>query len=217
MARPPKQPPRSEIPAEELEAYDAVVARRRRQTHAGPEVPDEQIKVGDYFGALLTSPPMCAIAAQMGTFVRTAGERDNTYSHADREFVDQVLSADWKTNVVQGLHVADAVGAGVRLEAIEALRFEHEDDLNEDEQLLASYIRQVVTGTVDDETYGRIEQRLGTRGLVEYTGFVLWLQWIMRMMQALGTQSPSDEEIDNIIKDLRAGSTLGQDFMARIA
>lgn len=193
--RPPAQPKRSEVAPEELEDYDAVVARQQR-VHGTEEI-------GDYFGALLTSPPMCAIAAQMGTFIRRAGERDNSYSHADREFVDQVLSADWKTNVVQAVHIADAVREGVRIEAIEALRAGREEELNDDERLLARYIRQVVSGTVDDETYGAIEQRLGTRGLVEYTGFILWLQWIMRMMQALNTSAISEEEADQIVRELK--------------
>ncbi len=217
MSRPPEQPRRADVPADQIEAYDAVVSRMRRMAGMADAPADEDFKVGTYFGALLNSPSMCQIVAQMGTFVRTAGNREGTYSHADREFVDQVLSADWRTNVVQGVHVADALGVGVRLEAIEALRYHHEEDLNDDETLLAKWIRQVVNGQVDDETFAAMEQRLGTRGLVEYTGFVLWLQWTMRMMQALGTENPSDEEIDRIIDELRSGSDRGQDFATRLA
>ena len=104
----------------------------------------------------------------------------------------------------------------MRLEAIKALRYGNEQDLNEDEQLLAVYIRQVVTGTVDDATWERMEQRLGTRGVVEYTGFVLWLQWIMRMMQALQISCPSDDEIDAVIAGLESGQIEVPDHMARI-
>jgi hypothetical protein len=216
MTRPPVQPARDEIPEEEHDAHDAVIARMRKMVGLPEAPPEEHMPVGTYFGALLNSPPMCQIASQMGTFVRTAGNRPNTYSHADREFVDQVLSADFKTNVVQGVHIADAVGVGVRLEAIEALRYGHEENLNDDERLLARWIRQVVGGLVDNDTYSAIEERLGTRGLVEYTGFILWLHWIMRMMQALGTEDPSDEEIDAIIDELRSGSDRGQDYAARL-
>jgi hypothetical protein len=150
---------------------------------------------------------MCALAAQLGVFVRTAGNREDSYSHADREFVDQVLSADLKTNVVQGIHVADAFREGVRIEAIEALRCGREEDLTKDEALLATYIRQVVSGTVDDPTFAAIESRLGSRGLVEYTGFILWLHWIMRMMQALNTATISDEDVDAIIAELKESGT----------
>jgi hypothetical protein len=212
MARLP-QPPRSAFDdAEDLEAYDAVVKRRGAMKMTG-----EGDDVGEYFGALLQSPRMCGIAARMGTFVRTAGEREGTYTHAQREFVDQVLSNDWKTNVVMGLHVPDAVAAGVRLEAIEALRFGREEELDEGEQLLARFIRQAVSGTVDDETFASMRELMGDRGVVEYAGFVLWLQWIIRMMQLLGVDDPADEQIDALITGMRDGSVAVPDFRQRLA
>src|ERR1700754_2852033 len=143
MARLP-QPSRDEFTdPEDLQAYDAVVKRRDSMgmTKQGADV-------GDYFGALLNSPTMCAIAARMGTFVRTAGEREHTYSHAQREVVDQVRSRDWNTNGGQPLHTPAGLAAGVRMEAVEAIRFGHEEDLDDEERLLARYIRQVVSGTV---------------------------------------------------------------------
>jgi hypothetical protein len=39
----------------------------------------------------------------------------------------------------------------------------------------------------------------------------------MRMMQALNTENPPEEEVDRIIRELEAGSTEGQDFAARLA
>jgi hypothetical protein len=212
------QPPRNAFnDPEDIEAYDAVVDRRSAMGMVGegnPELgaPD----IGEYFGALLTSPRMCAIAARMGTFVRTAGERPGSYQHWEREFVDQVLSADWKTNVVLGLHIPDGVAAGVRLEAIEALRYGHEEDLNDDERLLARYIRQAVCGTVDDQTFAAMQERLGARGLVEYTGFILWLQWIIRMMQVLEVENPADQQIDAIVRELRDGTVTVPDFRRRL-
>jgi hypothetical protein len=213
-----QQPSRSSFddPAD-LEAYDAVVKRRTGMGMVNEHDPELGAPdIGDYFGALLNSPRLCQIAAQMGTFVRTAGERPDTYTHAQREFVDQVLSADWKTNVVQGLHVADGIAAGVRVEAIEAIRYGHEEDLNEEEQLLARFIRQLVSGTVDDETFAAMKERLGARGMIEYSGFILWLNWIMRMMQMLGTHNPPDEEIDALLAGLKDGSIPVPDFRERL-
>jgi hypothetical protein len=214
--RPPRQPRPEEIAPEEREDYDAVIRRMRGMFGVGEGDPDEFFDVGEYFGALLNSPPMCAIATRMGTFVRTAGERSNSYTHAQREFVDQVLSADWKTNVVLQMHIPDAVGAGVRLEAIKALRYGHEEDLDDDERLLARFIRQVVSGTVDDGTWEQMAALQGVRGVVEYAGFILWLNWIIRMMQLLRTSDPSNEQIDQVIRDLEAGSSAGQDFASRL-
>ena len=212
------QPPRSAFEdPEDQEAYQAVIARR--MAIGMGEDGDSELgapDMGEYFGALLNSPRMCVIAARMGNFVRTAGERPGSYAHWERELVDQVLSADWKTNVIQGLHIPDGVAAGVRLEAVEALRYGHEEDLNDDERLLVGYIRQVVTGTVDHETFAAMRERLGARGVVEYTGFILWLQWIIRMMQVLDVDNPPDEKIDGTIAGIKDGSVVLPDFRQRL-
>jgi hypothetical protein len=203
MERPPSQPRRESFDADDHPAYDSIVQRFRQWYQAGDAPPEEHFEVGTYFGALLNSPKMCALASQMGTFFRSIGNGSDSYSHADREFVDQVLSNELKTNVVQNIHIIDAVKSGVRIEAIEALRHGALDKLNEDERLLDSYIRKTVRGTMDNETFGRMQERLGTRGLVEYTGFILWLQWIMRMMQTLDTGTLTDEEVDDLIRQAR--------------
>jgi hypothetical protein len=217
------QPPRHGADPSELAAYDAVVERmvRMRSTIADL-VPhhDDAIgapDLGEYWGGLLHSPPMAEITIQMGRFVRGAGDREGSYSHADREFVDQVLAVEWQTNVVQGHHVPDAVSAGVRLEAIEALRAGDDDALTDDERLLARFIRATVVGTVDDELFAAMRDRLGARGVVEYTGFILWLQWIIRMMQALGCHDPEDAEVAELIEGIKSGAVAVPDFRERIA
>lgn len=207
----------------ELEDYDAVIERMVRMRSTVPELApqfNEEIgapDIGEYWGALLYSPPMAALTIGMGRFVRAAADRGDTYSHADREFVDQVLAADWKTNVVQGHHVPDAVSAGVRIEAIDALLSGREDELTEDETLLAGYVRATVAGTVDDALFAAMRERLGPRGLVEYTGFILWLQWIIRMMQALGCHDPADAEIRALVDGIKNGSITVPNFRDRIA
>jgi hypothetical protein len=212
VSRLPAQPRREDVPPEDWDAYDTVVRRLRAMLGAGEGPPEEFFSAGEYYGALLNSPPMCATLAQLGTLVRTAGERSNTYSHADREFVDQVLSAELTTTVVQEFHLPDAIAAGVRIEAIEALRAGDDDALTPDELLLAHYIRQVVRGEVQDETWGTMLERLGTRGLVEYTVFITFLQLIMRLMQALQTSAPSEAQIDEQIARLKADRSLVPDI-----
>jgi hypothetical protein len=190
---------------EDRDAYDAVVERSAGKFGGLPP----------YHAALLNSPPFAAALNHMGRLVRTAGERPGSFSHADRELVDQVLSADWHTNVVQALHIPDAVAVGVRLEAIEALRAGREAELTDDERLLAGYIRAVVSGTVTDDAYAAIERRLGPRGAVEYTIFIAFLSATIRLFQAFGMDDPSQEEIDQLIADLRSGARAVPDPRAR--
>ena len=216
------QPPRSGFTGTELDAYDAVLARmvpmRKTVAEYYPKF-DADIgapDIGEYWGALLHSPSLAQIVTQMGRFVRTAADSGNTYSHADREFVDQVLSVDWRTNVVQGHHVPDAVSTGVRIEAIEALRSGHEEDLTDDERLLVRFVRATVSGTVDDELFSIVRARLGDRGVVEYAAFILWLQWIIRMMQVLGCHDVDDAEIAALISGIKDGTTPVPNFRERI-
>ena len=217
------QAPRATFNGVELADYDAVIERMVRMRSTIAELTpqyDEEIgapDIGEYWGALLYSPPMAAITIAMGRFVRTAADGGNTFSHADREFVDQVLAADWKTNVVQGHHVPDAVSSGVRIEAIDALLNGREEELTDDERLLAAYIRATVNGTVDDVLFAAMRERLGPRGLIEYTGFILWLQWIIRMMQVLGCHDPADAEIRELVAGIKDGSIPVPDFRDRIA
>ncbi|MFC8663063.1 hypothetical protein [Streptomyces sp. NPDC057199] len=201
------QPSRAKVAAEDLDAYDLVTDRMVGQL--GDDAVDPELgapSAGEYFGALLNSPQLAVIATHMGVHTRGVGQRIGSYSNTDREFVNQVLSADWKTNVVQRPHLPDAVAVGVRTEAIEALRYHREEELTDGERELARYIRQVVSGTVDQPTFDAVLDRMGTRGIVDYTAFILWLQWTLRMFQALGMEDPSDQEIDELLAAVKDGS-----------
>jgi hypothetical protein len=195
-----RRPAASELDEDDAKALSAVI---RRYYPEGDLTLDEDL--GPYFNALVASPRLAACAARMGTFVRTAGERPGTYSHVQREFVDQVLAADWKTNVVALRHIPDAISVGVRIDAIRALRAGREQDLTDEERELAAFIRAVISGIVTNEAWERMRDRLGTRGLVEYAGFILWLQWTIRMEQFLGMKEPSDAEVDNLIREYETG------------
>lgn len=201
MPRPPMSPARNSFPSDEREAYDYVV---RRFVTGDRSV--EEVDPGHFWGALLHSPPFAANRQALSSLVRTAGEKEGSFSHHDRELADQVLAHELRTNVVQRTHVPDAMAVGVRIEAIEALRAGRDDDLTAEERLVATYCRQVVSGRVTDETYDAMEERLGTRGLVEYTMFITMLQATMRTMQAFACPEPTDAEIDAIIQGYRTGS-----------
>jgi hypothetical protein len=212
MPRPVTRPTSDAFGAEDLEAYELLVGRFR----GGSTAPSDEIELSPYFGALLNAPPFAAALGRLGTLVRAAGDRAGTYSHRDREFVDQVLAPHLGTNVVMRLHVPDALAVGVRLDAIDALRSGRDEDLTEDERLLATFVRQVVDGTVDDATWDAIELRLGRRGAVEYAVFVAFLQLIMRLYQAFGLEDPPDEEIDRLLDEFRSGTRELPDFRERI-
>ncbi len=206
--RPPR---RDEIAAGELEFYDRVTAR------AGDPARTEFSTTAEpgYYSRMLASPEMAYHLSEMGRLVRAAGLRPGSYSHAERELVDQVLCKHRKTNLVLEWHIPDALAAGVRLEAIEALRSGHDEALTEDERQIAEYVRRVADLKVTDEAWNGIERRLGERGALELTIFIALLNMILTMQSALGMREPSDEEIDQIIRDFREGKRAVAEFVDR--
>ncbi len=212
MPWPPRQPARSEIAPEDMEAYEFTIERAGR--HAG--APDPETDAA-YYGHLLLSAQTSLRLGQLGVYFRALGERGDSFSHGDREFVDQVFAADWKTNCVAEWHINDALSTGVRLEAIEALRYGREHELTEREALLASFIRKVVTGKMDADTWNRVEADMGERGVMDYACFILFLQTTMRGIQLTsGGQEPSDEFIDQMIADFKSGKRQIDDHRKRI-
>jgi hypothetical protein len=208
MSWPLTFPPRDSFdPAdrEALQAYDSVVQRAQRMGHT--------IETGySYYGRLLWSPVLGNLLSELGRTVRRLGDRGDSYTHADREFVDQVLAVDLQTNVVQKRHVPDALSTGVRLEAIEALRERRETDLSTSERELADFIRSVISGKMDAKSWDRIESRMGKRGAVDYTIFILYLQLTMRLHQAVGMPEFPEAELTRMLAEFKAGTRPIPDF-----
>jgi hypothetical protein len=205
MTRMPPPPDRDSFSSDvDLAAFDEVVKLRSKQFNAPPE----GFVLKGYYGALLNSPPYAKAQLQAAYALRSVGNREGSYSHADREWVDQVLSHELQTYKVLAMHTRDAVALGVRLEAIEALWEGREEDLTDRERLLERYIRQVARGRVDDETFFALREDLGLRGLVDYTAFIGHLLIVLRMHQALDApgELESREEVLALVKEIRAGS-----------
>ena len=177
----------------------------RQQARGGAESTE---KVGGYFGALLNSPPLGYHLSMIGRYVRSAGDRPGSFTHADREWVDQVLSHDWDTYVVMEHHLPDALAVGVRLDAIIALRDGREQDLTPQERQLTEYIRMVRDGCVTNEAWTAMAERMGQRGAVEYTIFIMFLNLTMRLIEAFTGDEPgaSPESVDEMLREFKAGT-----------
>jgi hypothetical protein len=198
--RPPARPDRSQIKPEDLESYDYVIERLGSLTEeyrtSGP---------GAYHGALLNAPQAAAALNRLGAVARTGSLR-GSYSDAERELADVVLSVDLGYNGVLPIHLPDMFAVGVRPDAIDAIRSGRESDLQADERQLVEYVRAVANGRVTDELFDAMVQRWGISGAVDYSAFVCFLICTMRMWSAMGVRNPSDVEIDELIAGLRAGS-----------
>lgn len=215
MTRMPQPPRRDDFATEaDLAAFDDVVRIRASQF----KTPPEGFEVTGYYGSILNSPPFTRAQLTAAFALRSVGNRGGSYSHPDREWVDQVLSHQLGCYKVLAAHTRDAVAVGVRLEAIEALWNDREEELTVDEQLLTRYVRQVATGTVDDTTWAAMLERLGLRGIVEYTAFIGHLIVVLRMYQALDVPATlnSREDVLELIRGLRAGTVEVPDKVAAV-
>ena len=195
MSRPPREVQRSEVRRQELEFYDAVVKRSSSPGRRFAQEAAEGEERYDYYRLMLASPEMSYHLSHMGRLVRSVGLGEGSYSHYDREFADQVLCPLLGTNLVLRTHIPDAVRVGVRIEAIEALQNGRDENLTEDESAAATFVRQIALLEMTDETWERMERRLGERGTIELMIFVGLLGMIIRMQSALGMPAASDEEI----------------------
>jgi hypothetical protein len=74
----------------------------------------------------------------------------------------------------------------------------------------------VVSGTVTDITWDAMEQRLGARGVIDYTMWIAFLNLILRLFQAFGARDVSDAEVEELIEGIRSGAVAVPDFRERI-
>jgi hypothetical protein len=198
-SRPPTAPRRDELRAEELDAYDRVMARQLRDYGLTQPVP--------YYAALLNSPLTCDHISELGVVYRWLGTRGDSYSNADRAWVDLVLGRQMERGTFYAF-MAHAVAYGVRPAAIEAVWRGRDDQLTEDELQLTEYVRQVAAGTVTDAAYAGIARRFGARGAVEYTAFIAHLIMTLTLMKALGSINyvVTEDEVEERLSAILDGS-----------
>jgi hypothetical protein len=208
MARLIPRPAPETVEPGERAAYDSVVARQTKLWEGAP------MNSNDYFDALLNSPPLAAAVVELGRVFRTGALR-GTYSDADRELVDMVLGTDLGYNTIVKLHIPDALAVGVRLEAIEAIRAGELDRLTDGERQIVDYARAVMAGAVTDNAHAAMTERLGTRGALEFTMFVAFLQFTFRAWQGVGVADVPDSEIEELLERYRRDEIAPLDPLAR--
>jgi hypothetical protein len=206
-ARLPRLPDRSTIPPGELEEFDHLVERIQVGFSAEPEIVGGQPYGTPHFSALAVSPGVGAALSRLGVEIMRLQDGIGTFTAADHEMIDLVLAFDsgyWSH--IAG-HTASALAAGIRIEAIEALRDRREDDLTGDEREQVEFIRAVRDGTMTDELWARWVKRLGSeRGVVELTHFVCLLMYHHSFVWAVGAPVITPEAYTRMLDEYRDGT-----------
>jgi len=202
-----KQPPRAEVRPEELAAYDSVVTQQVSYGYTKPGPGYEKPRAvgeeaGPYFGPLLHSPLIANHLSQLGVIYRSVGTMPGSYTHRDREWIDIVLGREMGFQMWG--HLADGMAVGVRPEAIIALCDNRLEDLSSEERETAEYIIAFAHGRVNTQQWGKLIERFGTRGAIEYTAFCGHLCMTIRILQAVTVARAEEMRGNSIIDDEEA-------------
>ena len=156
MTRIPGITERDALPAAHHDVWDAIARSRGRVQ--GP------------FTVLLHSPELTRRIAHVGAYVRF----ESALPPAARELAVIAAARAMDCRFEWGAHEAEAVKAGVRREAIAAVRDRRAPaGLTEDEALVVAYVSQLLAQhRVDDATFAAMRARFGVEGLVELTATV---------------------------------------------
>ena len=179
MTKRPYQPARETVRPDELDQYDRVIARQTNYGYGR----EKGTEAGPHFGPLLQAPVVADALSELGVYYRTRGDTEGSFNHTQREWADQVIGKEMSLSIMWG-HMLDGIASGIRPEAMKALWEGRDWDLNREELMLTIYIRQVVNGTVTQQSYDAIEDLLGVRGVVEYSAWICHLQTTARLMSA---------------------------------
>lgn len=159
-----------------------------------------------YFRALANTPVLGEALARLGQVTMEVPGQEGTLSAADHEFADAVIAFDSGYTWLMAGHGPLAIKAGVRPEALEALRDGSEDDLTGDERQLVEFTRAVRDGKVTAEIWDRMVERLGSeRGAIEYSFFILLVNFNHLMASAMGVPDMTQEERDAMFAGFRGG------------
>jgi hypothetical protein len=157
----------------------------------------------DYFRALANAPILGEALARMGQAMMEVSACEDTLSDADHEFCDVVIAFDSGYHWLMAGHASLAVQAGVRIEAIKAVREGRETDLTDDECQLVEFTRAVRDGTMTADIWDNMIKRLGSeRGAIEYSYFILVILFNHLLAKAIGIRDIPEPELDLLLSNL---------------
>jgi 4-carboxymuconolactone decarboxylase len=166
---------KSQIPEERHAEYDEIVGVLGR--------------VGGPFGILMHSPGLAEMVCKTGAHVRLKSE----LTMVERELVILSLCREKDAAYEWSGHVSTARNAGMREEAIEAMRGGADvSGLEPDERDIITYTRQLLrTNKVDQDLFDALKDRHGVRWLVELTATIGQYSYISAINNAFGMEPPA--------------------------
>jgi alkylhydroperoxidase family enzyme len=162
---------------------------------------------------MLNSPKLAELHAGTRRYLATS----MPFAHSLRELSNVVIAVEMASAALLHRHGRTAIErSGARPEAVEAVKALHYESLTDEERLIAQYVREVVHGTVTDETFDALRDKIGNKGMVDFTFLITTnIAWV-RYAQALGIESDDREgRLDAPFEALISGQPLYETSVAR--
>ena len=168
MPRIPAVQTREELAQEHRAVYDAIAASR-----GGVRGP---------FGVLLHSPLLAEQVANLGEYLRFRTHLKD----AEVELAVIVVARELDCNYVWAAHSTRARQAGVREEAIAAIRNRQARvGLTSEEAQIVTYVQELLrTHRVTQPTFDAVQKRFGVAGLVELTTLAGYYSMVAGVLNA---------------------------------
>ncbi len=166
---------RNQLTPEQTRVYDAISSGPRGVI--GP------------LAAAIHRPDLCEKWSELGLVLRF----NSSLSDRMREFVTLLTGRFWDSQFEWYAHEGFALKAGVPAESIERLRAGTGQFDDPEEQLLYDYCNTLLEKhEVDEATYKRMHDKLGTAGIVELTALVGYYSMIALTLNAHDFAVPDD-------------------------
>ena len=160
-----------------------------------------------HFSALTLSPYLAVQLSKFGYAVMSRQDQPQSYTQSDHEMIDLVLPLDSGYWALLAGHTPAAIASGIRIEAIRALRDRKEYLLTEKERQLVEFIRAVRDGSVTDDTWLQMKERIGSeRGIVEFVYLICLLIFHHRFCWAIGAPEMGRDAFEQMLAEYQNGT-----------
>jgi alkylhydroperoxidase family enzyme len=149
-------------------------------------------RVGGPFGVLMYSPGLAQKVCEAGAWVRL----NSTLSQVERELAIIAVAREKDAAYEWAAHVRTGRGAGLREQAIEAVRNRLDvSDLEPGERDIITFVRQLLRNNrVEQSLFDELLQRHGERWLVELAATVGQYQYISAINTTFDLQPAADAD-----------------------
>lgn len=201
----PRIPKREELPEDERAAWDEFQVRFEKVRTDKHALEYRHRIAGGFFG-LMCSPRLAAQLTAGGKPAMAQQGKPGSFTAADHEFIDLVLSFDSGHWGLLANHVPFAVASGIPTSTVRALRDGREDELSPEDRQVVEFIRATRDGTITDEMWSAMVKRIGTeRGVVELMYLTLHLLMHVRFIQAFDEVQIPPDELEDLLCKLERG------------